>query len=88
MARFLGFDDRVWEEMQRTVEKGERYAIVAEGERKDHVVTYATYRLLPGIRVLDPVEAEVVFYYHVDDAPEPCTALGERVCALERTVEE
>ena len=79
VALFLGYDDGVWETLRRSVDKGDRYAIVAVGEGRFEVRNYAAYTLLPAIQVSSPALADVVVYYGVEP-PAGCVVLGRDVC--------
>lgn len=85
IAAFLGFDDEVWEALRQSARKGDRYAIVAEGERRFEVRNYAAFSLLPAVQVLDPADANLVIYYETDPpVGSRCTRVAERVCLLRR----
>ena len=85
IAVFLGFDDDVWETLRQSARKGDRYAVVARGERRFEVRNYAAFSLLPAIQVLDPADADVVIYYQTDPpAGSRCRAIGDGVCLLRR----
>ena len=84
VGHFLGFDDAVWESLRRSVGRGDRYAVVAEGETRFEVRNYAAYTLLPAVQVSDPGDADVVIYYDVASRDPECTTVGPDVCVVRR----
>lgn len=84
VGHFLGFDDAVWESLRRSVGRGDRYAVVAEGETRFEVRNYASYTLLPAVQVSDPSDADVVIYYDVASRHPECTHVGPDVCVVRR----
>lgn len=84
VARFLGFDVESWDALQRTLRRGDRYAIVARGPTRFEVRNYAAYALLPAIQVKEPDDADVVVYYGSGAPPGRCTRIGEDVCIERR----
>ena len=81
VALFLGFDDATWEALARMLGEGDRYAVVAWGERRFEVRNYAAYRLLPAIQVARPRDADVVVYY-ATAAPDGCIRVGKEACVV------
>ena len=85
VADLYGFGEPVWVELRRSVGKGDRYAIVAEGDGQHEIRNYAAYSLLPAIQVADPEEADVVVYYAVPPPDAGCEPVGKDVCVVRRT---
>jgi hypothetical protein len=84
VADLYGFGEPVWIELRSSVGKGDRYAIVAEGDGQHEIRNYAAYSLLPAIQVADPEEADVVVYYAVPPPDTGCEPVGKDVCVVRR----
>jgi hypothetical protein len=85
VAHLYGFGEPVWVELRRFVGKGDRYAVVAEGDGQHEIRNYAAYSLLPGIQVSDPADADVVIYYDVPPPATGCAPVRKNVCVVRRT---
>ncbi len=85
VTELYGYGDaRVWHALRRSLHAGERYAVVAEGDRQYDIRNYAAYSLLPAILVRDPGDADVVIYDGVRGPP-GCIGVGQGVCFMRRT---
>ena len=82
VADLYGFGEPLWVELRRSVDAGDRYAVVAEGEGQHEIRNYAAYSLLPAIQVRDPADANVVIYYGVAAPGTGCRSVGEDVCVI------
>jgi hypothetical protein len=85
VADLYGFDEPVWIVLRDAVGKGDRYAVVAEGDGQHEIRNYAAYTLLPGIQVSAPTDANVVIYYGVPPPATGCAPVGKDVCIVRRT---
>jgi hypothetical protein len=81
---FLGFDVESWKALERELDKGDRYVVVARGPTRFEVRNYAAYALLPAIQVLPHQDADVVVYYRIESPAEPCVRIGKEVCVVRR----
>ena len=77
---FLGFDVASWDALRRTLQKDDRYLVVARGPARFEVRNYAAYALLPAIQVASRDAADVVVYYGTDPPAARCTRIGKEVC--------
>jgi hypothetical protein len=84
VAELYGFGEEVWQRLRRSVGRGDRYAVVAEGDGQHEIRNYAAYTLLPAIQVRDPARANVVVYYQVGAPATGCERIAERVCIVRR----
>ena len=85
VADLYGFGEDIWTNLDRAVGSGDRYAVLAEGERQHEIRNYASYRLLPAILVRAPRDADVVVYYEVEPpAGANCEPMGTGVCVIRR----
>jgi hypothetical protein len=85
VAHLYGLGEPVWVELRQSVRKGDRYAVVAEGDGQHEIRNYAAYSLLPGIQVSDPADADVVIYYDVPPPATGCVPVGTNICIVRRT---
>jgi len=84
VALFLGFDVASWDALQRTLRKGDRYAVVARGPSRFEVRNYAAYALLPAIQVTAPEDADVIVYYGTVGPASGCERIGKEACIVRR----
>jgi hypothetical protein len=82
VADLYGFGEPLWLQLERRVGRGDRYAVVAEGDGQHEIRNYAAYRLLPAIQVRDPADADVVIYYDVSPPDTSCIPVSEDVCVV------
>ena len=82
VADAYGFGEPVWIELRRSVQAGDRYAVVAEGDGQHEIRNYAAYSLLPAVQVQDPADADVVIYYDVTPPDDGCRSVREGVCVV------
>jgi hypothetical protein len=85
VALVQGYDDGTWRKIRATVGRGDRFAVVAEGDGQYDVRNYAMYTLLPAIHVLDPGQANVVIYYDVPAPSRGCRPMGRGVCLVRKS---
>ena len=84
------FDAAAWDELRGYLGLGDRYIVVtpkgaAEGWVDRGVVTrtYAAYRLLPAIQVIDAAEANAVVYIDAEPPPDAvCVDVARRHCVV------
>ncbi len=82
VAIVQGYDDGTWRSIRAAVGRGDRFAVVAEGDSQYDIRNYAMYTLLPAIHVSDPAQANVVIYYDVPAPAHGCTPVGKGVCLV------
>lgn len=85
VADLYGWGEDRWERLRQSVGRGDRYAVVAEGDGQHETRNYAAYTLLPAIQVRDPADADVVVYYEVEPpSGSDCETIGAGVCIVRR----
>jgi hypothetical protein len=85
VAIVQGYDDGTWRNIRAAVGRGDRFAVVAEGDGQYDVRNYAMYTLLPAIHVSDPAQANVVIYYEVRAPSRGCRPMGRGVCVVRKS---